>query len=271
MKTYFELSVILYLAATIVSIIELFKNKKTARYVLFTLITAGFAVHSTNLINRYLLSGMIPAATPHEAASFFAWSVVFIYLLLEIRFKTVILSSFIMPIVCILMLYSYSLPMEPGNLDLVIKNRWFSAHILLAFLSNASFAIAFGMGIMYIVQEHYLKSKHQGGLFQRLPNLQILDEINYGLITIGFSMLTIAVAIGVLWAKAEWGSYWKFNDPRLMLSALAWLIYAALIYQRLFSGWKGRKTSILSIVGFLIIITSFFAVRFLKKGMHIFQ
>lgn len=270
MKTYFELSMVLYLAATIVSIIELFKNKKTARYTLFVLIIAGFAVHSANLINRYFLSGIIPAATPHEAASFFAWAIVFIYLLIELRFKTVILSSFIMPVVCVLMLYSYSLPIE-SNLNLVIKNHWFNAHILFAFLSNASFAIAFGVGIMYIVQEHYLKSKKHDELSQRLPNLQSLDEINYGLIATGFSLLTIAMAIGIMWAKAEWGVYWKFNDPRLMLSALTWLIYAVLFHQRLFLGWKGRKTSILSIIGFLTIIVSFFAVKLLKKGMHIFQ
>jgi cytochrome c-type biogenesis protein CcsB len=271
MKTFFELSVILYLAATIISIIELFKNKKTARYILFISIIAGFVFHSADLINRYSLSGMMPAATPHEAASFFAWAIVFIYLMLEARFKTVILSSFIMPVVCILMFYSYSLPIETGNLNLVIKSHWFSAHILFAFLSNASFAIAFGIGIMYIVQEHYLKSKHHGGLFQRLPNLQSLDEINYRLITIGFSLLTIAIAIGALWAKSAWGVYWKFNDPRMMLSALTWFIYAGLLHQRLLLGWKGRKTAILSIIGFVIIIASFFAVKLLKKGMHIFQ
>lgn len=271
MRTFFELLVVLYLAATIISIIELFKNKKTARYVLFILIIAGFAVHSANLIHRYSLSGIIPAATPHEAASFFAWGVVFIYLLIEVRFKTVILSSFIMPVVCILMLYSYLLPIETGNLNLVIKHDWFNAHILFAFLSNASFAIAFGTGIMYIVQEHYLKSRYRGELFQRLPNLQSLDEINYGLIAIGFFLLTIAMAIGVLWAKSVWGAYWMFNEPRMMLSALTWLIYAVFLYQRVFLGWKGRKTSILSIAGFVIVIASFFAVKLMKKGMHIFQ
>ena len=110
------------------------------------------------------------------------------------------------------------LPREITPLSPVLQSHWLEIHIVLAFLGNAAFALAFGIGVMYLVQEHYVKSKNLGGLFGRLPSLQTLDEINYKLITIGFPLLTLAIITGVFWAESAWGSYWNW-DPRAGLVA----------------------------------------------------
>jgi cytochrome c-type biogenesis protein CcsB len=140
---------------------------------------------------------------------------------------------------------------------------------MFAFLANASFALAFAIGIMYLVQEHYVKSKHLGDLFQRLPSLQSLDWINYRLITVGFPLLTLAIITGALWADSAWGSYWRW-DPREVWSLITWFIYAIVLHARLISGWRGRRASILSIIGFLTILFAFFGIKILKKGLHVF-
>lgn len=265
----FELALTFYFAATIASIIELFKGTKVTSRIIISLAVIGFFIHTTSIIYRYVVAGHIPITNAHEATSFFSWCIVFIFFLLQLRYRIIILSSFIMPIVFILMLSSSMLPREIKPLSPVLQSYWLGIHTVLAFLGNAAFALACGIGIMYLVQEHYVKSKNLGELFGRLPSLQILDEINYRLIKTGFPLLTLAIITGALWAESAWGSYWNW-DAREVWSLITWFIYAIIIHARLVAGWRGRRAAVLSIIGFLTILIAFFGIKLLKKGLHVF-
>jgi cytochrome c-type biogenesis protein CcsB len=265
----FELALIFYFTATIVSIIELFKEKKIISYLMLFLIGAGFVLHTANIMQRYIVAGHIPITNFHESTSFFSWSIVLIFFILQFRYKVSILCSFVMPIVFLLMLSSSLLPQEIKPLSPVLQSYWLIIHTVVAFLGNAAFALACGIGTMYLVQEHYVKSKRLGGIFGRLPSLQTLDALNYKLITLGFPFLTLAIITGSLWAESAWGSYWRW-DPREVWSLTTWFIYAIILHARLVAGWRGRRAAILSIVGFFIILVTFFGIKLLQKGLHVF-
>jgi cytochrome c-type biogenesis protein CcsB len=265
----FELALTFYFAATIVSITEIFKESKITSKIMVSLAAAGFALHTVNIIYRYVTAGHIPITNPHEATSFFSWCIVLIFFLLQFRYKVSLLSSFIMPIVFLLMLSSSMLPREMKPLTPVLQSYWLGIHTFFAFLGNAAFALAFCIGSMYLVQEHYVKSKRLGGLFGRLPSLQTLDEINYRLITFGFPLLTLAIITGAIWAESAWGSYWNW-DPRETWSLVTWFIYAIILHARLIAGWRGKRAALLSMIGFLTIIIAFFGIKLLRKGLHVF-
>jgi len=265
----FELALTFYFAATIVSIAELFKGSKITSKIILFLAGTGFAIHTVTIVYRYIYAGHIPITNAHEATSFFSWCIVLIFFMLQFRYKIGLLSSFIMPIVFFLMLSSSMLPREIKPLSPVLHSYWLGIHTFLAFLGNASFALAFGIGSMYLVQEHYVKSKRLGGLFGRLPSLQTLDEINYRLITFGFPLLTLAIITGALWAESAWGSYWNW-DPRETWSLITWFIYAIVLHARLVAGWRGKRAALLSMIGFLTIIIAFFGIKMLQKGLHVF-
>src|SRR4030042_3259249 len=206
----FEFALTFYFAATIVSVIELFKETKITSRIMISLAGIGFAIHTVSIVYRYISAGHIPITNAHEATSFFSWCIVFIFFILEFRYRILLISSFIMPVVFILMLSSSLMPREIKPLTPMLQSYWLGIHTVLAFLGNAAFALAFGIGFMYIVQEHYVKSKkHLRGLFDRLPSLQTLDEINYRLITFGFPLLTLAIITGALWAESALGRYWS--------------------------------------------------------------
>jgi cytochrome c-type biogenesis protein CcsB len=265
----FELALTFYFAATIISVLELFKGTKTTSTILLIVSIIGFLIHTGNIIARYIISGHIPISNLHEASSFFSWCIVLIFFFLEYRYKLALLGSFIMPIVFILMLSSSMLPRNIEPLPPVLQSSWLGIHTVLAFIGDAAFAMAFGVGIMYLIQEHHVKSKKLGGLFQRLPSLQSLDEINYKLITIGFPLLTLAILTGALWAESAWGSYWRW-DPKEVWSLITWFIYASVLHLRLTVGWRGKRAAILSIIGFIVVIFTFFGINLLKKGLHFF-
>ena len=265
----FELSLTCYFAAMLVGITELFRGSKITSRLIIACAGIGFLMHTASIVFRYVTAGHIPITNPHEATSFFSWCIVLIFFILELRHRITLLSSFIMPIVFILMLLSSLLPREIKPLAPVLQSGWLGVHTVFAFLGNAAFAMAFGIGIMYLVQEHYVKSKHLGGLFERLPSLQTLDQINFRLITVGFLLFTFAIITGAIWAESAWGNYWNW-DPREVWSLVTWFIYAIILHSRLVAGWRGRRASILSIVGFLTILIGFFGIKLLGKGLHVF-
>jgi cytochrome c-type biogenesis protein CcsB len=265
----FELSLALYFSATILSIVELFKGSRFASTAILILAIAGFAMQTGSIIFRYSNAGHLPISSLHDATSFFSWCIVLIFFYLEYRYRLDLLGPFTMPIVFILMLSSSMFPSEIKPLSPVLQSYWLGIHTFLAFLGNAAFAMAFGIGIMYLIQEHHLKSKQLRGLFQRLPSLQILDEVNYRLITLGFPLLTLAIITGAIWAESAWGSYWRW-DPKEVWSLITWLIYALVLHVRLTAGWRGRKAAILSIMGFISVMFTFFGVNLLLKGVHAF-
>jgi cytochrome c-type biogenesis protein CcsB len=265
----FELALTFYFASTIVGVVELFKGNKTTSRIMLILASLGFLLHTVNIVARYLLAGHLPIVNLHEASSFFSWCIVLIFFFLEYRYNIGLLGSFIMPVVFIIMLSSSVLPREIKPLSPVLQSYWLGIHTSLAFLGDAAFALAGGIGLMYLVQEHFVKSRHLGDLFHRMPSLQMLDEINYKLISIGFPLLTLAIITGALWAESAWGTYWRW-DPKEVWSLITWFIYALVLHVRITAGWRGRKAAILSIIGFVAVLFTFFGVNFLLKGLHTF-
>lgn len=266
----FELALTFYFIATISGIIEIFRGKKNTSKVTLYLSMAGFAFHTANIAIRYVEGGHVPVTNMHEATSFFSWCVLVLFFFHEFKYKLGLLSSFIMPIVFLLMFSASIFPREIKALSPVLQSYWFGIHVVFAFLGDASFAMACGIGIMYLIQERNVKSKHLSMLFQKLPSLQTLDEINYHLVTLGFPLLTLSMITGVIWANSAWGTYWRW-DPKEVWSLITWLVYALVLHLRLTSGWRGKKAAILSIIGFAIVIFAFFGVSIILKGRHVFM
>ncbi len=268
-NTLFKLAFIFYFVSTIISIADIFKGSRGLSKLILFITGTGFLFHSAQIIYRYIEVGQLPITGMHQAISFFAWCIVFIFFFLKYKYKIGILASFILPLVFILMLSSSVFPREIYPLTPKLQSHWLVMHVVLAFIGNAAFAVACGIGFMYLLQEYYIKSKHIGGLFQRLPNLQVLDEINYKLIIIGFPLFTLAIMTGALWAQSAWGRFWGW-DPKETWSLITWLVYAFILHSRLIAGWQGKRAAVLSIVGFLSVLITFFGVNLLLTSIHTF-
>jgi cytochrome c-type biogenesis protein CcsB len=156
---------------------------------------------------------------------------------------------------------------DSGQTQTIFNSFWFVVHIIGIFIGEAAFALACGLGILYLIQEHAIKSKNRGFFYKRLPSLELLDYTGYACIIIGFIMLTIGLITGFVYAESLWGRLWSW-DPKEVWSVVSWLTYAALLHQRMTVGWRGKKSAIWAIMGFGIILFTFFGVNFLLKGHH---
>ena len=265
----FELALTFYFAACIIGVVEVVRHSKTTERLMLASMALAFVNHTVSIVYRYVSAGHLPITSPHEAASFFAWAIVLLFFIMEFRYKIGLIGAFLAPIIFFLMLASSLLSRDIKTLHPTLQSYWLGIHTFFAFTANAAFALACVIGIMYLVQEHYLKSKNLGDLFERLPDIQTLDFLGYRLISIGFPAMILAMITGSLWANSGWGSYWQ-GDPREVFSLITVLIYAVIIHTRLIAGWRGKRAAVLSILGFTFILLSFFGIKLMQKGLHVF-
>lgn len=236
---------------------------KSAQYAF----AAGFIAHTITIIARWAAAGRTPATSLHESLTFFSWIMVALYLLVLVRYRQKVLGAFVAPFALVLLITASLLPKEIVPLAPVLESYWLPVHVLLAFLGNAFFALAFFLGIMYVIQERYLKTRKLKGLYFILPSLETLDEMNYKCLQYGFPLLTLAIITGAIWSEYAIGSYWDWQ-PRQIWSLITWFLYAALLHGRLTAGWRGKKAAIFSGTAFLILICSFIIINLVSGGAH---
>jgi cytochrome c-type biogenesis protein CcsB len=100
-----------------------------------------------------------------------------------------------------------------------------------------------------------------------LPTSEALDRITYKTICIAFPLLTLMIATGAYWANRTWGSYWSW-DPKETWAAITWLVYAGYLHMRITRGWRGRRAAYFAILGFAVVMFTFFGVTYLLPGLH---
>jgi cytochrome c-type biogenesis protein CcsB len=107
----------------------------------------------------------------------------------------------------------------------------------------------------------------RAGLEQMLPSADLLDRVTYKTICIAFPLLTLMIAAGAYWANRTWGSYWSW-DPKETWAAITWLVYAGYLHMRITRGWRGRRAAYFAILGFAVVMFTFFGVTYLLPGLH---
>ncbi|NOQ41630.1 MAG: c-type cytochrome biogenesis protein CcsB [Desulfuromusa sp.] len=270
MTLLFSITTLFYLIASILYLVAMIGKHQRAGQIGRWVLLAGVVLHATCFGVSHSIAGGAPVTSLHESLSFFAWCLVLLFLLLDLRFRLSVMGAFAAPLAFGLMVASALSPHVVVQLNPVLKSWLFPVHITFAFLGNAAFALSFGAGVMYLIQNRMLKSKRFTRIYQVLPSLDTLDKVNYTCLSIGFPLMTLGIISGAFWANTAWGSYWRW-DPKETWALITWFLYAALLHGRLTIGWRGRKAAIFSIIAFMFLLFTFLGVNLLLDGYHTFE
>jgi cytochrome c-type biogenesis protein CcsB len=233
----------------------------------------GLTAQTVATILRWVTSyrmgiGHAPFSNLYESLIFFAWTLMLLYMIVELRTKNRTFGAFVTPLAFLAMAYaSFSSNISSHIQPLIpaLKSNWLITHVITCFFGYAAFGLSFGLSIMYLLKR--LDTAERKNVFLKLiPSQGILDDLNYQMIVIGFLMLTLGIITGSVWAHSAWGSYWSW-DPKETWSLITWLIYAAVIHSRRVRGWKGKRIAILSMVGVFCVLFTYFGVNYLA-GLH---
>ena len=134
-------------------------------------------------------------------------------------------------------------------------------------LAASPFILSALVGAIFISLLYLLLLWRRPELERMLPSSDILDRVTYKTISLAFPLLTLMIASGAYWANQTWGSYWSW-DPKETWAAITWLVYAGYLHTRITRGWRGRRAAYFAILGFIVVMFTFFGVTYLLPGLH---
>lgn len=266
----FYIASVFYFVAAIQYFIHLATRRRLMGQVATWATGVGFAFHTLSLAARIAAAGRAPVGNPYEVVSSFAWAVLLLYLLVELRTRAHVAGAFVLPL-GILAMFAAAGSRKHFSADLgpALESMWVWAHVMLAVFGNAAFVITSAAGAMYLLQERQLKAKLAGRRALPLPSLEALDRWSYVSLGLGFPLLTMAILMGFIQAGSAWGGIFV-GDWRQIWSLITWLIYGTLLAARVSAGWRGRKAALLSVAGLAAVLLTFGGVHIFSKGLHAF-
>jgi cytochrome c-type biogenesis protein CcsB len=266
-STMLQIAFLLYVLSLAGYLWFLVRQKERIHKVSVYLIATGVLVHCAGTVTLGNALGGLPVHNLVQSLSMAALAFGGMFLYVQYKFNLKILGLFAAIILSGTMLAVLVLPDTRVVPDTALKGFWFYCHIILIFTGDAALGLACGAGILYLIQEKGIKGKAPGFFFKRLPSLDFLDFVSHACITTGFFLLTLGLVTGFVYAKFLWGRFWGW-DFKEVFSMGAWLVYAVLLHLRLYAGWRGRKSAIMTIVGFGIIVFTFLGVNLFLGGHH---
>lgn len=209
--------------------------------------------------------GHIPISNLYEVFILFSWMTALFYLYYEVQYKTYQLGAFVLTVIlaAVGFLFWYTVARDAANiLPLVpaLQSWWMKIHVPANFVGYGTFSLAAMVGVAYLCKAH-------GYGVNRLPSLEVLDDVMYKAISIGFAFFTVATILGALWAAEAWGGYWSW-DPKETWALIVWLNYAAWLHMRLMKGLRGRVAAWWALIGLLITTFAFLGVNIFLSGLH---
>lgn len=256
-STLFTIAFALYVGALLVYFASLFfRREKWARTGL-ALAAAGLVFHTAALVLRTVVSHHAPFTNMYESLSFLAWASVLALIVFGRKTQVPKLGPYLMLIVVGLVALASSPLMPKGATPLVpaLQSYWLWLHVSVTLLGEAFFAVAFVSSLLYLAADTEEKREK-------------LDSLSYRAVAVGFPLFTLGGLIfGMVWAYRAWGSYWTW-DPKEVWSLITWFVFALYLHTRIVMGWKGKRSAIIAIVGFLAALFTYFGVNYLLAGLH---
>lgn len=248
-----------YLLAVLLYLVHLPLRRPWVWRSAFLLVLTGFALQTLCLGLRWWQGGYLPVTNLFGTQFFFSWALAVTYLYFELRYRVHAAGLFVM--FCNLLLYGSVLQrsVELPPLIPALDTPLFTLHVSLSFAGYAFFAMAFSMGVLYLLQKR-LQS-------EVLPELQLLRRLNEEAVFLGFSLFTLCMIFGSIWAFVAWGHYFSWNIKGVW-SALVWLFYAGMCHAKFIRRWQGSGYAALSIIGFGVVLFTYLGIGLLMSSNH---
>jgi cytochrome c-type biogenesis protein CcsB len=215
--------------------------------------------------------GHAPLTNMYESLVFFAWCTTLFYIFMEFKFKARVIGAFVMPFAFTAMAYASfakGINQQISPLIPALQSNWLIAHVMTCFIGYGAFAVAGGLGMMYLLKQSSInRGLSENTLTGGLPALKIIDDLTHKTIVFGFMWLTAGIITGAVWANEAWGTYWSW-DPKETWSIITWFVYALTLHARFTRGWAGSRIAWLAILGFISVFFTYFGVNFLLSGLH---
>ena len=264
---WLRVALICYTVGLLYALVALSRTTETLSKVALHAAYLGMVFHFVSLTEAVVEAGQLTLASAHNSESLLAFLIMVVFMLAYLVYQTTSPGIVVFPLVFLLTFVAATGQQPLVFTSAAMKRGWLAAHILMIFTGYAALFLSFGASLLYLLQERALKSKTASGMFSRLPSLQVIDDIGYRSLMLGFPFMTLGLVAGSVVAQSTYGRV-DFLDPKILLSVLMWAVYLVMVYTRWNAGWRGRRAAMLASAAFVTAIVAWAANYF--SGMHRF-
>ena len=231
----------------------------------------GFLLLTTGVIFRGISAHRVPWGNMYEFSitGAFAFSGAYLFALKKYKLRwlglPVSLAVLLTLGTAITLLYRPSAPLVPA-----LKSTWLVIHVSAAIISGGVFLLANCVAAAYLILDRYEQKGVRPVWTQRLPSLEVLDNLSYRLVALVFPLWTFAVIAGAIWAESAWGRYWGW-DPKETWAFITWVAYAAYLHARVTVGWRGRKAAWLCLFAGSTFLFNYIYINVWGTGRHTYS
>lgn len=260
----------LYGLGLVYALIALTGRREVLDRIILPAVGLGTIFHFVALAEAFASSGELAPATISQSESLLAFALMVLFFAVYWRYKTTSPGILVFPLVFLLSLSAALGQAPPQFSSPLLKSGWIAFHITLILAGYAALFFSFVSSLLYLLQEHSLKSKHMDGVLSRLPALEVMDAIGFRSLLLGFPFMTLGLIAGSVIAQLSFGPTY-FRDPKILLSILMWAVYMLLLFTRWSAGWRGRRAAVLSTAAFLAATVAWAANYFSSVHRYVAQ
>lgn len=244
------------------------RSKNLFRYsALFMAVVA--VLHATEISSRNIALHTMPLSTAHDAFSFLAFSILFVYLLIELAFKNRGSGLFILTFAFVLELISSLTVTWQPEVNPLLARQTFAVHASISIMGYTALSLSAIYALLYLMQNHNMKKRRFGRIYEQLPAISYLEKMSMRSVAIGIILLGLGIFHGHIQASKVLGDFWP-HDVKVFVMDAVWLFYVlGYIVARIFK-WRGRWMAWLSLSGFHILIIGGGIIIFLSESFHKF-
>jgi ABC-type transport system involved in cytochrome c biogenesis permease subunit len=225
------------------------------------------AFHLLFVLTLWYQNGQLPMESPAQAVNMLVLFSSLAFIPIALRKNTAVLAAFFLP-VATFALGSIAPLVQPGAEVLSGSYQyWYPLHTLSVVAGEAFFVVASITSVVYLIHERIIRKGSIHSAMSSLPPLTMLDSILYASLALGFFAITVGMILGGLWASAI-GLTFRHVAPKVLAGAFMWSVFALSLHQRFAIGWKGKRTAIITLIGFLVMVLLFIVVNIAFPESH---
>ncbi len=211
----------------------------------------GAAIHAAIIYGAIIAPSGLNLAF-FNVLSLIAWIITVLVLVTAISQPVENLTLVILPFATVCVGLQGVWPTAPDLLAHVTPEM--QVHILISILAYSLLALAAVQAILLAIQDRHLRNRHPGGFIRALPPLETMENLLFQMIGVGFILLTVSLFTGFVFLENMFAQHLVHKT---VLSVIAWLVFAILLWGRWRFGWRGRKAIAWTMSGFVLLMLAY--------------
>jgi ABC-type uncharacterized transport system permease subunit len=194
-----------------------------------------------------------------NAVSLIAWLTLLVYWIARFFYPIGGLQALVLPLAAVVVVLPELFPSvhQLANTGLFA----FKAHISAAMLAYSLFTIAMLHAVLISQVEKRLHHAMLPRVLRSLPPLLTMETLLFRMIGIGFVLLTLTLASGMMFSEEIFGKAWQFNH-KVVFGFISWGVFAVLLWGHHFYGWRGRVAVHWTVSGFVFLLLAYLGSKF---------